>query len=113
MQTLSFIALRTLAISEVDGDFAYQILAALRTALSKANDTHTMSIVSMLRCLCKIVPAIQGNSKYIASLFWLAIALLQSSLLAFYIEATALLRVTQEHMGSGARSRTVQPPQSF
>lgn len=98
VQTRSFIALGTLATSEVDDDFVYQILVALRTALSKANETHTMSIVSMLRCLCKIVPAIQENSRYIPSLFWLATALLQSSHLAFYIEATALLRVTLEHM---------------
>ncbi|KIJ89590.1 hypothetical protein K443DRAFT_15964, partial [Laccaria amethystina LaAM-08-1] len=98
VQTRSFIALGTLATSEVDDDFVYQILVALRTALSKANETHTMSIVSMFRCLRKLVPAIQENSRYIPSPFWLATALLQSSHLAFYIEATALLRVTLEHM---------------
>ncbi|KAF8645481.1 hypothetical protein AX16_007766 [Volvariella volvacea WC 439] len=98
IQTRSFIALGTLTTAEVDDDFLYQILVALRMALLKANESHTMSVVSMLRCMCKIIPALQENSRYLCPLFWLAVALLQSSHIAFYPEATRLLQVILESM---------------
>lgn len=98
IQTRCFIALGTLVTAEVDDDFLYQILVALRSALQKANETHTTSVVSMLRCICKIVPLLPEGSRYLCPLFWLAVALLQSSHLAFYIEATCLLRITLESM---------------
>ncbi|KAF8165773.1 hypothetical protein B0H34DRAFT_794124 [Crassisporium funariophilum] len=98
VQTRSFIALAALAVSEVDDDFLYQILVAFKSALAKTNETNTMAIVSMLRCMCKIVPAIVETSRYLCVLFWLAVALLQSAHLAYYIEATWLLRVTLENM---------------
>jgi hypothetical protein len=79
VQTRSFVVLAALAVRQVDDDFLYQILVALRTALSKANETNTIVIVSMLRCLCRIVPAIAETSRYVCSLFWLAVALLQVS----------------------------------
>lgn len=98
VQTRSFIVLAALAVSEVDDDFLYQILVAFRSALTKANEHNTMAIVSMLRCMCRIVPAIVETSRYICVLFWLAVALLQASHLGFYIEATWLLRITLENM---------------
>lgn len=98
VQTRSFVALSALAVSDVDDDFLYQILVAFKSALTKANESNTMAIVSMLRCMCKIVPAITEQSRYVCVLFWLAVALLQASHLGFYIEATWLLRITLENM---------------
>jgi hypothetical protein len=98
VQTRSFIALGTLAAADVDDDFLYQILVAFNTALEKANETHTMSVVSMLRCMCKVVPGLSGSSRYVPLLFWLAVSLLQASHLAFYVESTRLVRVTLETM---------------
>jgi neurofibromin 1 len=98
VQTRSFVALGTLATTDVDDDFLYQILVAFNTALGKANESHTMSVVSMLRCMCKIVPALSEGSRYVPLLFWLAVSLLQASHLAFYVESTRLVRVTLETM---------------
>jgi neurofibromin 1 len=98
VQTRSFIALGTLATVDVDDDFLYQILIAFNNALGKANETHTMSIVSMLRCMCKVVPALPRSSRYVPLLFWLAVSLLQASHLAFYVESTRLVRITLETM---------------
>lgn len=98
VQTRSFIALAALAISDVDDDFLYQILVAFKSALTKANENNTMAIVSMLRCMCKIVPAIVDTSRYLCVLFWLAAALLEASHAGFYIDATCLLRITLENM---------------
>lgn len=93
----SRLVLAALAVRHVDDDFLYQILVAFRTALSKANETNTVVIVNMLRCLCRIVPAFAETSRYVCFLFWLVVAQLQVSL-GLYVEATALFKVTLEYM---------------
>jgi hypothetical protein len=98
IQPRAFIVIGHLAASDVDDDLLYQMLVALKTALSQSSETNTMSVVSMLRCICKVVPALVENSRYICQVFWLAVALLQSSHIAFYVEATNLVRVTLDHM---------------
>lgn len=98
IQTRSFVALATLANQDVDDDFLYQILVAFRAALLQADENHSNTVVSMLRCICRIIPILQKNSRYISSIFWLAVSLLQSSYSAFYVEATVLLRVSLEAM---------------
>ena len=98
VQTRSFVALATLAVSQVDDDFLYQILVAFKSALARANESNTAPITSMLRCMCKIVPAIAGTSRYICVLFWLAVALLQGSHASYYAEASLLLQVTLRNM---------------
>lgn len=54
--------------------------------------------MSMLRCIRNVVPALPRHSRYLCQLFWLAVALLQSSHIGLYIEAIHLLRVTLEVM---------------
>ena len=98
IQTRSFVALAVLAVSQVDDDFLYQILVAFRSALGSANESNTAPIISMLRCMCKVVPAIVGTSRYIGVLFWLAVALLQGSHASYYAEASSLLQVTLRNM---------------
>ncbi|KAF7975643.1 hypothetical protein HWV62_9093 [Athelia sp. TMB] len=108
IQSRAFIALGSLATSDVDDDFMYQIVVAFKVALAKCSDTETASVVCMLRCICQVVPALSPNSKYTAPLFWLAVALLQSSHIAFYSQATELLRQTllvlEEHQAFGAHT---------
>ncbi|KAF8806096.1 hypothetical protein BYT27DRAFT_7141632 [Phlegmacium glaucopus] len=98
VQTRSFIALATITVSQVDDDFFYQILVAFRSALTRANESHTAPITSILRCICKILPVIIGTSRYICVLFWLAVALLQGSHASYYAEALSLLQVTLKNM---------------
>ena len=98
VQTRSFVVLATLAVSQVDDDFLYQILVAFKGALARANESNTAPITSMLRCMCKIVPAVVGTSRYICVLFWLAVALLQGSHASYYAEASSLLQVTLRNM---------------
>jgi hypothetical protein len=58
----------------------------------------TISVVSMLRCIRKVVPALQKGSRYLGPIFWLAVALLQFGHMAFYTEACQLLRVTIQQL---------------
>ncbi|KAI0775878.1 hypothetical protein BD413DRAFT_470082 [Trametes elegans] len=98
VQSRAFVALGVLARSDVDDDLLYQMLVAFKTALSQASETDTTSVLSMLRCITNVVPATSGSSRYLSQLFWLAVALLQSSHMALYVEAIRLLRVTVENM---------------
>ncbi|EMD40361.1 hypothetical protein CERSUDRAFT_148314 [Gelatoporia subvermispora B] len=98
IQTRAFSTLGILATSDVDDDLLYQMLVAFKTALAQSNENDTVAVVSMLRCMRNVTPALPKQSRYLSQLFWLAVALLQSSLLALYVEAINLLRVALETM---------------
>ncbi|KAJ7302887.1 hypothetical protein DFH08DRAFT_70201 [Mycena albidolilacea] len=98
VQMQSFTTLGTLLTQEADDDYLYQILVALQTALRQVNETDAAIVVAMLRSLAKVVPALPDTSRYFASLFWLAVTLLESSHVLFYAEASTLLAVTLESM---------------
>ncbi|KAH9927288.1 uncharacterized protein B0H18DRAFT_1161603 [Fomitopsis serialis] len=100
VQTRAFVALGVLATSDVDDDLLYQMLVAFKTALSQSSENETTSVVSMLRCIRNVVPALPRYSRYLCQLFWLAVALLQSSHMVLYVEAIHLLRETVEVMDS-------------
>lgn len=91
VQPRVFIVMGTLASSDVDDDLLYQMLVALRNALRQSNEADTQCVVSMLHCVCTFVSTLAENSRYIGPLFWLAVALLESSHAPFFIEANKLL----------------------
>jgi hypothetical protein len=93
IQFRAFVVLGELATAEVDDDFFYQMLVAFRSTLMRTTDS-TISVVSMLRCIRNVVPALQPGSRYLGPIFWLAVALLQIGHMAFYTEASQLLCVT-------------------
>ncbi|KAF8270977.1 hypothetical protein EI94DRAFT_1797570 [Lactarius quietus] len=93
IQFRAFVVLGELATAEVDDDFFYQMLVAFRSTLMRTTDS-TISVVSMLRCIRNVVPALQHGSRYLGPIFWLAVALLQFGHMAFYTEASQLLCVT-------------------
>ncbi|KAJ3719315.1 hypothetical protein C8R42DRAFT_777357 [Lentinula raphanica] len=99
IQMRSFTALGALATSDVDDDFMYQMLMAFRTALLQPDNTaDTTALVTMLRCITKAVPGLQVDSRHIPQLFWLGVAFLQSSHMAFFEDATALVTLTMKEM---------------
>jgi len=65
IQTRSFVAFATSADQDVDGDFLYQVQVVFRAALMQADENHLSTAVSMLQCLCLIIPILQKNSRYI------------------------------------------------
>jgi neurofibromin 1 len=97
IQFRAFVVLGELATADVDDDFFYQMLVAFRSTLMRTTDS-TISVVSMLRCIRKVVPALQQASRYLGPIFWLAVALLQFGHMAFYSEACQLLRVTIQRL---------------
>jgi neurofibromin 1 len=96
IQSRAFLVLGTLATSDVDDDLVYQMLVAFKNALGQSTESDTMAVVCMLRCICKVVPSLTEGSRYLCQIFWLAVALLQSSYTAFYSDAAELMRATVE-----------------
>ncbi|KAI0291754.1 hypothetical protein BC826DRAFT_969907 [Russula brevipes] len=97
IQFRAFVVLGELATADVDDDFFYQMLVAFRSTLIRTTDS-TISVVSMLRCIRNVVPALQRGSRYLGPIFWLGVALLQFGHMAFYAEASQLLRVTIQRL---------------
>ncbi|KAG8886533.1 Ras GTPase activating protein ira2 [Tulasnella sp. 331] len=96
IQSRAFVVLGTLASSDVDDDLLYQILVAFRTALATSTENDTSAVVSMLRCIRQVVPGLPENSRYLAQILWLAVALVQSSFVSLFSESARLLQVTLE-----------------
>lgn len=91
IQPRAFVVMGVLASSDVDDDLLYQMLVALRSSMKTADEKDTQCVVSMIHCVCNAVPSLPESSRYVGSLFWLAVALLQSSHAPFYVSATRLM----------------------
>ncbi|KAF5371189.1 hypothetical protein D9758_004214 [Tetrapyrgos nigripes] len=127
IQMRSFTALGALAVSDVDDDFMYQMLMAFRTALAQPEGSDTVALVSMLRCITQVLPGLPSDSRHIPQLFWLGVAFLQSSHMAFFEEAAHLVVLSVKEMESrgmfedstvpnrllDARSAIEEPAQQF
>ncbi|KAF8524568.1 hypothetical protein BU17DRAFT_84597 [Hysterangium stoloniferum] len=88
--------LSTSGVLDIDDDLFYQIIVAFKTALLSSEDQDAAAVMSMLRCIARVIPGLGEDSRYSPHLFWLAVALLQSSYLPLYEEAARLLEVTLE-----------------
>jgi len=96
IQSRAFVVIGVLATSDVDDDLLYQILVAFRTALANSLDTDGSSLVSMLRCITKVVPGAPRHGRYLPQVVWLAIALLQCGEVTLFAEAARLLQASLE-----------------
>lgn len=102
IQSRAFVVIGVLGTSDVDDDLLYQILVAFRTALTSSLDTDGSSLVSMLRCITKVVPGAPRHGRYLPQVVWLAIALLQCGEVTLFAEAAKLLQAsleTLDHQG--------------
>lgn len=97
IQCRAFVVLGLLAssdASEVDDDLLYQMLVAFKHALVFSVENEPSTVMSMLRCIARVIPGLNSDSRYLPQVFWLAVALLQSTYLPLYEEAARLLEVT-------------------
>ncbi|KAJ1309139.1 hypothetical protein OPQ81_004812 [Rhizoctonia solani] len=97
VQSRAFVVLgRLLEIpnTDLDDDLFYQMLVAFQSALATANEDNPTHLLSMLRCLSKSVAHLPSESRYLAQVAWIAIALIQSGYAALFSEASGLLEAT-------------------
>ncbi|KAI9317519.1 hypothetical protein BX666DRAFT_2026794 [Dichotomocladium elegans] len=92
IQPRSFVVLGCLAQDEVDDDLIYQVLVALRGALAIFNETDSNLIVSIMMCLSNVIDNLPADSRYLRSLFWLAISLVQMRHQATFTPAVEFLQ---------------------
>ncbi|KAJ2748274.1 hypothetical protein GGI19_006186, partial [Coemansia pectinata] len=85
IQPRAFVLLGRLAAhDEVDDDLLYQTLATLRGALASFGETDESLPISVLLCLVNMVGNLPPDSSYLASLFWVGIAVMQMGHLPLY-----------------------------
>ncbi|KAJ2843142.1 Ras GTPase activating protein ira2, partial [Coemansia erecta] len=85
IQPRAFVLLGKLtAHDEVDDDLLYQTLATLRGALASFGETDDSLPISVLLCLVNMVGNLPPDSSYLASLFWVGVAVMQVGHLPLY-----------------------------
>ncbi|KNC98340.1 uncharacterized protein SPPG_06732, partial [Spizellomyces punctatus DAOM BR117] len=94
IQPRAFIVLGCLARDEVDDDLLYQILVALRGALTLFEENDCQLIVSIVMSLCNIVGGLSAESRYLRSMFWLSVSLMQIGHVPVFHAALGLAVVT-------------------
>ncbi|KAJ2553920.1 Ras GTPase activating protein ira2, partial [Coemansia sp. RSA 1933] len=78
IQPRAFVLLGKLtAHDEVDDDLLYQTLATLRGALASFGETDDSLPISVLLCLVNMAGNLPPDSSYLASLFWVGVAVMQ------------------------------------
>ncbi|KAJ1938372.1 Ras GTPase activating protein ira2, partial [Kickxella alabastrina] len=79
------------AYDEVDDDLLYQTLATLRGALASFGETDESLPISVLLCLVSMAGNLPPDSSYLASLFWVGIAVMQVGHLPLYKVGLSLI----------------------
>ena len=103
-QPQAFTVLGYLASDEVDDDLVYQILVAMSTTLTDFTEADDVLIVSMLRCLSRIIPGLLSSSRYSSSLFWLAVGLLQLGYIPLFAASLELMLTALRALDASAPS---------
>jgi len=93
LQPRAFVAMGCLARDEVDDDLLYQILVALRNALALYDQTECTYIISIIMCLTNVIENLPLDSRYMSSMFWLGMALIQIGNIPLFQGALNLLQV--------------------
>ncbi len=93
-QARAFVVVGILRPVSVDDDFLYQILVAFRVALAepKLKGKDTTPMVSMIRCIRRVIGGLPLDSRGLPPLIWLAAALLKMGSVALFAESANLLQ---------------------
>jgi neurofibromin 1 len=102
-QPQAFTVLGQLVSEEVDDDLVYQILVAMSTTLGHYSESDANLVISMLRCLSRIISGLLPDSRYAGSLFWLAVGVCQLGYIPVFSAALELMKASLRSMAhSGA-----------
>jgi len=101
VQARAFIAIGTLTVWDVGDDLFYQMIVALRKVLSETEQSGTDMgmILSILRCFSKLVPSLNAGSRFFPQPFWLGVVLLETEIIALFIDAAEMVQGTFDERG--------------
>lgn len=98
LQPRSFVILGCLAQEDIDDDLMFQILIVLRNDLAHFDEKNSELVISILMCLKNIVNNLSASSRYLKSMFWLAISMIQMNHNIIFPHAVNLLRASLQNM---------------
>lgn len=103
IQSRAFSVMGCLAREDVDDDLLYQVLVALRNALTRFLETGDYEMLtSIVTSLTKMMENLSPSSRYLLQLFWLAISLVRvGSGLVFNCSAALLESTLRTIAASG------------
>ncbi|EIW67076.1 hypothetical protein TREMEDRAFT_69974 [Tremella mesenterica DSM 1558] len=102
-QPQAFTVLGYLASDELDDDLVYQILVAMSTTLNHFTDADHVLVIAMLRSLSCVIPGLVAETRYVSSLFWLAIAHLELGYVPVFSAALELILASLQTMSSSGQ----------
>jgi hypothetical protein len=82
----------------MDDDLMYQILVALRGALSLFDDSDCSLIISIVISLSSAFNEISLKSKYVKPMFWIALSLIQIGHIAIFSAGLDLMQVVLKRL---------------
>ena len=96
-QFRSFTILSKFTDSKLEDETFYQMLLVFKRNISSSSQDDQAS-AALLRCVRMAVPGLLPQSRYLGSIFWLAVSIIQAEQSQLYDEAIQLLRVIVETM---------------
>ncbi|KAI6248995.1 Neurofibromin [Erysiphe necator] len=85
IQPRAFVVIGCLARENVDDDFLYQVLVALRSGITRfVEENESEMLVSIVIALTKMIEKLPAESRYGLQLFWLALSLVRLVPLALF-----------------------------
>ncbi|KAI1004136.1 Neurofibromin [Podosphaera aphanis] len=101
IQPRAFVVIGCLAQENIDDDFLYQVLVALKSGFSYFMDDHDCEmLIAIITALTKMIRKLPSNSRYSLPLFWLALSLVRLVPLAMFNYAALFLDATIENISS-------------
>lgn len=81
-----------LAQDELDDDLLYQILVVLHNELAKFDENNPDLVISIMMCLVNIIDNLSPTSRYLKTMFWLAISMIEMNHPSIFPYAVKLLQ---------------------
>ncbi|KAI8981655.1 hypothetical protein BDF20DRAFT_955314 [Mycotypha africana] len=91
LQPRAFVILGCLAQEDIDDDLMFQILTVLRNELARFDEKNPCLVISILMCLTNIIDNLSDTSRYLKSIFWLAVAMVEMNHSQIFSYAVNLL----------------------
>ncbi|RKF61885.1 Neurofibromin [Erysiphe neolycopersici] len=101
IQPRAFVVIGCLARENVDDDFLYQVLVALRSSISRyVEENECEMLISIVTALTKMMEKLPAESRYGLQLFWLALSLVRLLPLALFNYIAPFLDATLSNLSS-------------
>lgn len=101
IQSRAFVVIGSLARENVDDDFLYQVLVALRNSVTRfVEENECEMLISIVTALTKMMDKLPSDSRYSLQLFWLALSLVRLTPLTLFNYTAPFFDATLSNISS-------------